>query len=179
MYAARHARIALRSTSRPAVASSSVIRYNSTRGYSSTMHENDPEVLEREKHRNLSQSQHKTSTPHGSDAPGWNEYLASASEANVKADRSTASTEDLASETVKYVKARHVDAEGTENTTAYYSHDTVTGPLSGAKGKEEVQISEGQMLEDENIHDTLPSELAHKVQPTESEENVKADRGEI
>lgn len=67
------------------------------------MHDNDPEVspwpptdnsqpertyplqlLEREKHRNLTQSQHKTSTPHKKDAPGWNEYLASASEANVK-----------------------------------------------------------------------------------------------
>ncbi|KAL9714028.1 hypothetical protein Ac2012v2_002335 [Leucoagaricus gongylophorus] len=111
----------------------------------STMHDNDPEVLEREKHRNLTQSQHKTSTPHKKDAPGWNEYLASASEANVKADKlTTGSPEELQSETISYLKARHVDLEGTENTTAYYTHDTVTGPLSGAKAKEESQIPEDQ-----------------------------------
>lgn len=63
------------------------------------MHDNDPEVcillscpgckltkdqiLELEKNRNLRGVQHKTSTPH-SHAPGWNETLASASEASVK-----------------------------------------------------------------------------------------------
>jgi len=41
------------------------------------------QVLEREKRRNLNGSQHKTSTPID-DAPGWNEGLASASEAHVK-----------------------------------------------------------------------------------------------
>lgn len=45
------------------------------------------QLLEQEKKRNLSKSQHKTSTPHKY-APGWNEYLASASEANVKVHRS-------------------------------------------------------------------------------------------
>ena len=48
------------------------------------MHDNDPEILELEKKRNLSKQQHKTSTPHAH-APGWNEYLASASEASIKA----------------------------------------------------------------------------------------------
>ena len=65
------------------------------------MHDNDPEVrllatthpdllqnlllqtLEREKRRNLNGNQHKTSTPID-DAPGWNEDLATASEAHVK-----------------------------------------------------------------------------------------------
>ncbi|KAJ3563418.1 hypothetical protein NP233_g6339 [Leucocoprinus birnbaumii] len=170
MYAIRQARSTLQSTLRPTVASSSnVIRYNST----STMHENDPEVLEREKNRNLSRSQHKTSTPHGKDAPGWNEYLASASEANVKADRSTSSPQDLQEETVKYVKARHVDSEGTENTTAVYTHDTVTGPLSGAKGKEEVQVSESRIFQTEKVHDSPASEIRSKGHPTESEEDVR------
>ncbi|KAG8713285.1 hypothetical protein FRC11_012694 [Ceratobasidium sp. 423] len=42
---------------------------------------NDPEVLEREKQKNLRGEQHSTHT----NAPGWNELLASDSEANIKA----------------------------------------------------------------------------------------------
>jgi hypothetical protein len=49
----------------------------------SSMHDNDPELLEREKQRNLKNEQHSTSTPH-KHAPGWNEYLASTSEAYTK-----------------------------------------------------------------------------------------------
>jgi hypothetical protein len=41
------------------------------------------QVLETEKHRNLNKKQHETSTPI-KNAPGWNQYLASASEAAVK-----------------------------------------------------------------------------------------------
>lgn len=48
------------------------------------MHDNDPELLEREKRKNLEKKQHLTSTPHESTAPGWNEHLASSSEAHVK-----------------------------------------------------------------------------------------------
>ncbi|KAH9838323.1 uncharacterized protein C8Q71DRAFT_750484, partial [Rhodofomes roseus] len=48
------------------------------------MHEHDPDTIEKEKHRNLTGKQHKTSAPHEKTAPGWNEYLASASEAAVK-----------------------------------------------------------------------------------------------
>ncbi|KAF8968128.1 hypothetical protein BDZ97DRAFT_1801062, partial [Flammula alnicola] len=71
-------------TSSRRFAVSASARYNSTRLYTSTMHENDPEVLEREKKRNLSRSStDKTSTPYDY-APGWNEVLASASEAAVK-----------------------------------------------------------------------------------------------
>ncbi|KAJ7867021.1 hypothetical protein B0H14DRAFT_2218986, partial [Mycena olivaceomarginata] len=68
----------------------------------STMHDNDPETLEREKHRNLKGEQHKTSntTPHDH-APGWNEPLASASEASVKADQAKGSPSDLQKKTVE------------------------------------------------------------------------------
>ena len=52
----------------------------------STVHDNDPDTLEREKQRNLAQKQHLTSTP-VSEAPGWNESLATSSEANVKVGR--------------------------------------------------------------------------------------------
>jgi hypothetical protein len=41
------------------------------------------QVLEAEKQKNLSGTQHKTSTPHDH-APGWNEHLASSSEASIK-----------------------------------------------------------------------------------------------
>jgi hypothetical protein len=47
------------------------------------IHDNDPEILEREKQRNLRNEQHETSTPH-KHAPGWNEHLASTSEAYTK-----------------------------------------------------------------------------------------------
>lgn len=49
----------------------------------STIHNNDPDTLELEKQRNLARKQHLTSTPI-SEAPGWNEHLASSSEAHVK-----------------------------------------------------------------------------------------------
>ena len=45
------------------------------------------QLLEEEKRRNLRGEQHKTSTPHPKHAPGWNESLASASEAYVKVCR--------------------------------------------------------------------------------------------
>lgn len=54
---------------------------NTLTGYS-TMHDNDPEVLEREKRRNLSGEQLKT--PHIKNAPGWNQHLATSSEVHVK-----------------------------------------------------------------------------------------------
>jgi hypothetical protein len=50
---------------------------------SSHVSNDDPDVIELEKKRNLSKQQGKTSTPHEF-APGWNEHLASVSEAYVK-----------------------------------------------------------------------------------------------
>jgi hypothetical protein len=102
------------------------------------MHDNDPEILELEKNRNLKGKQHKTSTPHAH-APGWNEHLASASEAFIKADQSSGSASELQSRTVEYLRTRHANGEdGTCSTTAFYSRDEVSGPLSDAKGKEDV-----------------------------------------
>jgi len=126
-------RSTLRSVSTTArVASLKSIRLSSPRHYSSTMHDNDPEVLEMEKKRNLTGVQHKTSTPH-EHAPGWNESLASASEASVKADQSTGTTDELQRRTVNYIHARHSPDE------AGYSHDSVQGPLSSAQGTEDTQ----------------------------------------
>jgi hypothetical protein len=47
------------------------------------VNDNDPDLLEVEKKRNLENKQHTTSTPI-SEAPGWNEYLATSSEAHIK-----------------------------------------------------------------------------------------------
>ncbi|KAJ7707637.1 hypothetical protein B0H17DRAFT_898180, partial [Mycena rosella] len=89
------------------------------------MHDNDPETLETEKSRNLSGTQYKTSTPH-KHAPGWNEHLASASEASVKADKAFGSPNDLQKTTIEYIQSRHSPDEAT------YLRDEVSGPLSGA-----------------------------------------------
>ncbi|KZV80976.1 hypothetical protein EXIGLDRAFT_780293 [Exidia glandulosa HHB12029] len=94
------------------------------------MHNNDPEVLEREKRRNLSDTQHETSTPHKTHAPGWNEALASESEAHIKADQSGAPVEELVKTTVEYVKRRH-PKDGLDQ--SYSLKDEIEGPLSKAK----------------------------------------------
>ncbi|KAJ7256184.1 hypothetical protein B0H12DRAFT_1286893, partial [Mycena haematopus] len=84
----------------------------------STMHDNDPEALEREKERNLEGQQHKTSTPHDH-APGWNEPLASASEATVKADQADGTPDELQKTTVE---SRHSSKE---------DHDSGNGEKDG------------------------------------------------
>ncbi|QRW18266.1 hypothetical protein RhiXN_03190 [Rhizoctonia solani] len=65
---------------------------------------NDPEVLEREKHKNLRGEQH---SPH-THAPGWNEALASDSEAVIKADQATGTPQEMASSTLEYMKKQHL-----------------------------------------------------------------------
>ncbi|KAI0649490.1 hypothetical protein C8Q79DRAFT_950812 [Trametes meyenii] len=123
------------------------------RFYSSTMHDNDPEVPEEEKRRNLSKLQHETSTPIPDQAPGWNQYLASASEAAIKADQSTGTPLELQERTVKYVKERHhrgdssatsqspvepgvstshMKHDGPTDPEAPYSRDEIDGPLKSA-----------------------------------------------
>ena len=57
-----------------------------SRNGTSTIHDNDPHTLELEKQRNLANKQHATSTPI-SEARGWNEFLATTSEAYVKVGR--------------------------------------------------------------------------------------------
>ncbi|KAJ3555749.1 hypothetical protein NM688_g2400 [Phlebia brevispora] len=106
----------------------------------------DQHTLEKEKQRNLKKEQHKTSTPIRN-APGWNEYLASASEAAIKADRSDFTPEEMASETLKHVKSRH-ENNNEERVDAYeasYERDETTGPLGDAAHKgtvEEVKVKE-------------------------------------
>lgn len=58
-------------------------------GFGSHVSDNDPDVLERQKQRNL-QGKAPTTVPN---APGWNEELASDSEAIVKAEQSTVELE--------------------------------------------------------------------------------------
>ncbi|KAJ7677700.1 hypothetical protein DFH06DRAFT_1166955 [Mycena polygramma] len=84
--------------------------------FSSTMHDNDPETLEQEKQRSLAGrgTQHKNSdkTPHAH-APGWNEPLASASEAAVKADQAHGTPQDLQKRTVEgHSHSRGASEEG-------------------------------------------------------------------
>ncbi|KAF8656254.1 hypothetical protein AX16_002690 [Volvariella volvacea WC 439] len=145
-------------------------RYSST----STMHDNDPELLETEKQRNLSGKQHKTSAPL-SDAPGWNEYLASASEAGVKADRHQGAKDvsELQATTVEYIKSRHTPDERTEPTVASYVREEVEGPLSG-RGR---QDPEETVYEETTVKSTRKV-FDLKEHPTPSEEDVRADRGE-
>ena len=90
------------------------------------------QVLEREKHKNLSNKQHKTSAPHDH-APGWNELLASASEANVKADKADGVTPELLQKkTVEHIKLRHHAEDQTIGVEAEYERDEVEGPLKRA-----------------------------------------------
>jgi len=103
------------------------------------MHDNDPVTIEIEKRRTLSREQHSRVSPPNIDAPGWNEHLASASEAFVKADRGRlASPSELQKETVEYVKSRYSD-DRMGPTTAYYTRDEVSGPLGSATGREDTQ----------------------------------------
>ncbi|KAJ7126921.1 hypothetical protein C8R44DRAFT_779904 [Mycena epipterygia] len=131
------------------------------------MHDNDPETLEAEKGRNLSGTQHRTSTPH-KHAPGWNEHLASTSEASVKADKDTGSPSDLQKTTIEYIHSRHSPDE------ASYSHDQVNGPLSGAKG--DGQDSHPQVLVRKTVHEE-ETEVWEDDKRTGSEDVVKAERG--
>ncbi|WWC69582.1 uncharacterized protein I206_103525 [Kwoniella pini CBS 10737] len=68
---------------RPATAPSARVW---SRGYAASVHGNDPNIIEEEKQRNLKGNQ-DSSAPHKDHAPGWNEHLASHSEAAVKADQ--------------------------------------------------------------------------------------------
>ncbi|KAI5116264.1 hypothetical protein M0805_008169 [Coniferiporia weirii] len=137
----RSARRTISVVSHSRVGTAPVAKFHSSRRYSSSVHANDPDVLENEKKRNLSGQQHKTSTTHD-DAPGWNEYLASSSEAAVKADRSGPNEseangrETMQRRTVEHIKARHHGDDVTSGTVeAQYERDEIQGPLKG-KGKE-------------------------------------------
>ena len=121
------------------------------------MHDNDPEVLELEKKRNLTKIQHRTSTPHEEAATGWNEHIATTSEAFVKvrrpegkkknfdttyafrtqADRVTlSSTQEMQQKTIKYVHSRHSAVSEDESTVSGHEAEKVPGPLGSAPANE-------------------------------------------
>jgi len=108
------------------------------------MHENDPELLDLEKKRNLSKNQHKTSTTHPDDAPGWNEYLASSAEAAVKADRSSGSMSDMQQRTVKHLKDRH-----------HTDHDPTPHPVEGPDSNVTEPGTTTSKMKDQNGDDGL------------------------
>ncbi|CAA7267022.1 unnamed protein product [Cyclocybe aegerita] len=137
------------------------------------MHDNDPEVLEREKHKNLTGKQGK-SAPHDH-APGWNETLATASEADVKADKSTGSPAELQASTVELLRARRSEIEGedgTGSTTAFYARDEVSGPLSSVQGKEEVTITKRRIHQEDGSTDIV-EEIEDVQRMTPSEEDAR------
>ncbi|KAK2460309.1 hypothetical protein APHAL10511_007698 [Amanita phalloides] len=173
----------------------SAIRHLAT----STMSGNDPQILEVEKHRNLSKSQHHTSTPL-SNAPGWNEALATESEAFVKADKSLEKNGDMQAKTIEYLRARHSSDDRVGSTVADYAREEVMGPLSGAQGREDTNTdaddvdvdtiqSQRQRSKveafsaggDTVVQETVEEETVHKTiraeNPTLSEEAVRADAG--
>lgn len=145
------------------------------------MHDNDPEILEREKYRNLSKTQHRTSTPLDN-APGWNEHLATASEASVKADRSEFgrsdfSPADLQKRTVEYLTSRNSPEERVEPTFALYTRDEVQGPLSSAQGFEDQDDHAEEVVKQTVRQET--TEVLKKVDPTISKKSVKADERDL
>ncbi|KAF9267830.1 hypothetical protein L218DRAFT_955014 [Marasmius fiardii PR-910] len=160
------------------LAATTAARSLSTRQYSSTVHENDPVTLETEKQRNLSRTQHTTSTPHR-DAPGWNESLASSSEASIKADRSGGIPSQ--EETVEYIRRRH-SPDDRDNTEASFARDTVEGPLGTARDEVSGPLGTAEGRDDAEtlVKKTIREVTTEIKRPaTSSEENVKADRGDI
>ncbi|KAI4293888.1 hypothetical protein K525DRAFT_244535 [Schizophyllum commune Loenen D] len=145
------------------------VRYSST----STMHDNDPKTLELEKQRNLAGKQHHSaSAPHEEHAPGWNEHLASASEASVKADQAPhGDPAEMQRKTIDGIKRRHMHDDSSEPTTASFSRDSVEGPLSEGGAKEFVK---------KTVHEETTEVVKDKnFNPTMAEEFVKADRGDL
>jgi hypothetical protein len=83
---------------------------------------------------------------------------------------------ELQSKTQEYLRARHSkDADnGTSSTTAFYSRDEVSGPLSDAEGKED----EFDLRKDESTVsvDKKPSKTVERIKEelmTPSEQGVR------
>ncbi|CAE6411102.1 unnamed protein product [Rhizoctonia solani] len=145
---------------------------------------NDPEVLEREKHKNLRGEQH---SPH-THAPGWNEALASDSEAVIKADQATGTPQEMASSTLEYMKKQHPDTWSDtirDHTNAPYIKDSVQGPLGAlARGAKKAvdALAEAAATDHEDVQGHLSDKGARAEQArrasmsTSSEEAVRADR---
>ncbi|EJU04965.1 hypothetical protein DACRYDRAFT_20538 [Dacryopinax primogenitus] len=70
------------------------------------VHGNDPHVIEKELNRNKTKhGEMHESAPHNH-APGWNELLASESEADIKADKAEGTPAELQRSTVDFLKAK-------------------------------------------------------------------------
>jgi len=144
------------------------------------MHDNDPELLEREKRRNLSGDQHGKSTPIDN-APGWNESLATASEAFVKADRTTTSIHELQEKTVNYVQSRHDTNDRLETREASYLRDEVDGPLGSAgMGEFEGVVGKGDLgLDDMDVEPdgrTVTRHVVHEETTVTKEAGSEASK---
>ncbi|QRV89980.1 hypothetical protein RhiJN_17998 [Ceratobasidium sp. AG-Ba] len=144
----------------------------------------DPEVMEREKQKNLQGKQTSTQKH----APGWNEQLASHSEAHIKADQATGTPEEMTSSTIEYLKKQHPDTvtdQIREHTNAPYLKDTIQGPLGTAKkmvNKAMDSVAEAINTDPGEVQGKLSDKGAKAEQArrasmnTSSEDAVKADR---
>ncbi|CDZ97634.1 hypothetical protein [Phaffia rhodozyma] len=111
------------------VASVRPISYSSIRLASGgTQHGNDPDVLAKEKARNLKGQQSSSAPFDDSHAPGWNENLASDGEANIMADKSKdISVEQLQKKTADQIERHHHSEEGALGNQAVPSSPNPTG----------------------------------------------------
>ncbi|KAF9243492.1 hypothetical protein BU15DRAFT_42867, partial [Melanogaster broomeanus] len=149
----------------------------------STMHDNDPELLEREKRRNLSGDQYGASTPIDN-APGWNESLATASEAFVKADRTTVTIRDLEKKTINYVQSRNDPDERLETREASYAREEIDGPLRSARvGEFEGVVGNGDLGFDEMDVEpdgrTVARSAVHEATTVTKQTESKASKSDV
>ena len=137
--------------------------------------------MEREKRRNLSGQQFGHSDP-VKHAPGWNESLASSSEARIKADQDESSPSELAAQTINYVKKKYDPEERGAATNADYPKEEVSGPLRDALGKaaslaagsdaDTVVVKEGTVILQKQRPKHVEVELEENERMTASEEIV-------
>ncbi|KAF9223680.1 hypothetical protein BS17DRAFT_817325 [Gyrodon lividus] len=144
-------------------------------GRNSTIHDNGPELLEREKRRNLSGGKPEPIE----NAPGWNEDLATASEAFVKADRTNASIHDLQEKTINHVQSRNDPDERLETREAPYVRDQVDGPLGSARvGEFEGVVGNGDLglddVDTESDGRTVTRRVLHEATTVTKERKPKA-----
>jgi len=150
------------------------------------------QVLEREKRRNLSRHPYQTSSPFDH-SPGWNELLASTSEANVKvrrpcwysllsfyvpfvapqADQDTTPPHDLASRTVAHIKAKISAEENISSGTARFDRDEVSGPLKSAIG------TDGVIDIDDSFEDEVKEQEGAWTHKVKREQYVKVRRSAL
>ncbi|EIM90876.1 uncharacterized protein STEHIDRAFT_48368, partial [Stereum hirsutum FP-91666 SS1] len=142
----------------------------------STNHDNDPEILDREKRRNLSREKYQTTAPMDH-APGWNEHLATTSEHAVKADATPGGppSEDLQAQTVQHLQKKH-SPEERYTSEAVYERDEISGPLGSAKSieadaSEEVGRVDGEWRQT-MVKERTEEEVVKEGDPTSSEAHV-------